>query len=101
MLGQGAGKMTVPAPWHSVHEYFALFRVTVSFYIALNFRKIHLHGGYADTVASAARIGNDAGGRCRGIGGSVFRPAVIGARSRNDPELNGGFACLGSSLGVG
>jgi hypothetical protein len=49
-------------------QAIALFRVTVSFYIALNFRKIHLHVGYADTVASAARIGNDAGSRGRGIG---------------------------------
>ena len=69
--------------------------------MALDFRKIHLHGGYVDTVASAARIGDDAGGRCRGIGDQCSDAAIVGARSWNDPELSGGFACLGSSLGVG
>ena len=68
--------------------------------MALDFRKIHLHGGYVDTVASAALIGDDAGGRCHGIGDQRSDTPIVGTRSWNDPELRGGFACLGPLLGV-
>ena len=33
-----------------------------------NFRKIHLHDGYADTLTLEVRAEDDAGGTCRGVG---------------------------------
>ena len=69
--------------------------------MALDFRKIHLHVGYVDTAAPAARARDDAGSRCCGIGDQCSDAAIVGTRSWNDPELRGCFACLGPLLGVG